>query len=59
MYLTGTQYNFKDRLHQLPTSTGELQTFINEKAIYSVTPLISGAWTREEIKKRIIFNWRV
>lgn len=59
MYLTGTQYNLTERLHQLPVTTGELNLFFIEKSGYAVSPIQSGIWEKEEVKKRNIFDFGI
>jgi hypothetical protein len=59
MFISGSQYDFENRLHQLPTTTGDLQTFITEYSAYSgdATAAILEKWDRELLKKRIILNF--
>jgi hypothetical protein len=52
MYIAGTQYNFENRLHQLPTSIGDLNNFRAEYNSYgSAAAYLISKWDKEFIKK--------
>lgn len=60
MYISGTQYDFENRLHQLPVTLSDIQMFNQEAAIYGLFNL-SGicnphAWDKEMSKKNYQIN---
>ncbi len=65
MYISGSPYNFLNRLHQLPLSGADLNLFVAEGKIYTVSGFFTGAggqavrsvWNREYKKKTDIFGY--
>lgn len=51
MYETGTDYDYLNRLHQLPSTTGDLVLFLTERGDYTPTIIESGKWDKEFDKK--------
>ncbi len=57
MYQTGTYIDFEQRLHQLPSSTDDLDLFWEESLGYDEIWGLSSKWEKEFSKKQTIFNW--
>ncbi len=54
MYITGSQFNFEERLHQLPTGLADLDIFKSEATGYAADTGIWHSvnyWNKEFIKK--------
>lgn len=56
MYKTGTQFNFLNRLHQMPTSEADLDLFRTESGDYSPDVHTLNRWEKEVEKKEIILK---
>jgi hypothetical protein len=56
MYLTGTQYNLENRLHQLPTGESDLTNFQTETGGYSLDLILVEKLNEEIAKKEILFG---
>ena len=57
MYLTGTIEDFEQRLHQLPLTSGELDSFYEEASGYGEQLYLTGKWDKEFSKKEAVFIW--
>lgn len=58
MYISGNQYDFEQRLHQLPLSGQDLVWFKTEASGYQPTGITTGVlirWDREFLKK----SWQI
>lgn len=52
MYISGTQFDFENRLHALTTSESIFNSFYSEKLNYTVESGVEMKWYREfEMKK--------
>jgi len=58
MYITGTAFDFENRLHQQPTGSGELAQYKAEydALLPSANYNQKGRWLKEGLKKDQIFH---
>ena len=58
MYLTGQLNDYEDRLHQLPQTTGEVESYKLEGSGYlaSISPNLKDKWNREFDKRTLIIS---
>ena len=57
MYISGTIYDFEQRLHSLPTGSGDLDQFYAEMTGYGDITQLSPKWEKEIKKKEWIHFW--
>lgn len=57
MYISGSKNTFELRIHQLTTSSGDLQSFKSEYNLYTGNTQLNlvNRWSKEIIKKEELF----